>query len=221
VTPQLDPMGYARRLRTVADPRTGLAIARTGALTPRRALAGWCAAPWLIGRGASLGILSQINACAETGRPAIHDRDGTLTWWQVDERSSRLARALRGLGVGPEDAVATLVRNGREAVETMFAGQKLGVTLAPLNTWGREQELAALLERLRPKVLIADRLHAEPIASAIPKSTALITAGEGYESVIAAESPAPLLPFAIPRRHGRGIANGSSGAGDSAAITDS
>src|SRR3954451_24374052 len=106
-----DLLGAARRLRPVADPRTGLAIARSGALTPTRAIAAGCAVPWLVGRGASLGILSQINAVDGPGRPAIHDRQGTLTWREVDERSSRLARALRDLGVGPGDAVATLLRH--------------------------------------------------------------------------------------------------------------
>jgi fatty-acyl-CoA synthase len=199
---RLEPAAFARRVGAILDPRTGLAVARTGAITPRRAAAAWLTAPWLAGRGASLGILSQINALAATNRPAIHDRDGMLTWRQVDERSSRLARALHGLGVGPGDTVATLLRNGREAVESVFAGQKLGVTIAPLNTWGREQELTALLQRLHPPVLIADARHATPIASAIPKSTAVVLAGEGYEQLIAAEAPVPLFPLAIPRRQG-------------------
>ncbi|HXJ65867.1 MAG TPA: AMP-binding protein [Actinomycetota bacterium] len=200
---RFDPVGAARRLRSAADPRTGLALARTGAVTPRRAVAAWCTAPWLVGRGASLGILSQINALSAPNRPAVIDGLGTVTWREVDERSSRLARALRELGAGPDDTVATLVRNGREAVEAVFAAQKLGVTVAPLNTWGREPELAALLDRLRPRVLIADPRHAEPIAASIPRSTALVTVGEGYEQLIASQPPAPLFPLAIPRRHGR------------------
>jgi fatty-acyl-CoA synthase len=198
-----DLVGSVRRLRSVADPRTGLAIARTGVVTPRRSIAAACALPWLVGRGASLGILSQINAVDVPNRPAIHDREGTLTWREVDERSTRLARALRDLGVGPDDTVATLLRNGREAVEAVFAVQKLGATLAPLNTWGREQELAELLGWLRPPALIADPRHATPIASAIPSSTALVLAGPGYEGLLAPQLPVPLFPLAIPRPHGR------------------
>ncbi len=215
----VDPRGLARRVRSVADPRTGIGLARTGLVTPRRALAAGMVTPWLVGRGASLGILSQIDALASPGRPAIHDRDGTLTWCEVDERSNRLARALHGLGIGPGDAVATLVRNGREAVETVFAGQKLGVTVAPLNTWGRERELAALLERLRPPVLIADPRHATPIASSIPATTAVVLTGEGYETFIAAESPAPLFPLAWPRPHGAVVihTSGTTGAPKAAA----
>src|SRR4051812_40070719 len=202
MTRTFDVAALARRAGSILDPRTGLAIARTGVVTPRRATAAWASLPWLAGRGPSLGILSQINALDAAGRAAVHDRAGTLTWRQVDERSSRLARALRDLGVGPGDTVASLLRNGREAVETVFAGQKLGVTVAPLNTWGREQELTGLLERLRPKVLIADQRHAAPIAAAIPRSTALVTAGGGYEDLIAPQPPWPLFPMVVPRRHG-------------------
>src|SRR5436190_23759259 len=145
---RMDPGGLARRAATLLDPRTGLAVARTGVVTPRRAAAAWLASPWLLGRGASLGILSHINAMDCPSRPAVHDRQGTLTWREVEDRSTRLARALAGLGVGSDDSVATLLRNGREAVESILAAQKLGVAIAPLNTWGREQELAALLSRL-------------------------------------------------------------------------
>jgi acyl-CoA synthetase (AMP-forming)/AMP-acid ligase II len=208
-----DPAAPARRLGAILDPRTGLAVARTGVITPRRAAAAWLTTPWLVGRGASLGILSQINALAATNRPALHDRAGTLTWREVDDRSSRLARALRGLGLGPDDTVATLLRNGREAVEAVFAAQKLGVTVAPLNTWGREQELAALLERLCPPVLIADPRHATPIAGSIPKSTAVVLAGEGYEELIAAQPPMPLFPVAVSWRQGRVVIHTSGTTG--------
>jgi hypothetical protein len=69
-----DVVALARRFRSVLDPRTGLAIARTGVLTPRRAAAAWMTSPWLVGRGASLAILSQINALASPQAPAVHDR---------------------------------------------------------------------------------------------------------------------------------------------------
>jgi acyl-CoA synthetase (AMP-forming)/AMP-acid ligase II len=200
---RLDPLGLVRRLATALDPRTGLAVARTGLATPRRAVASWLASPWLVGRGASLGILSHINAMDCPSRPAIHDREGTLAWREVEDRSTRLARALARLGVGSDGPVATLVRNGREAVECILAAQKLGVTIAPLNTWGREAELAKLLDRLRPSVLIADRRHAAPIAHAIPDDTEEVLTGEQYESLVAAETGLPLFPVAVPRRHGR------------------
>ncbi len=199
---RIDARELARRVATVLDPRMGMAVARTGVITPRRAAAAWLASPWLVGRGASLGILSHINALDSPSRPAIHDRAGTLTWRQVEDRSTRLARALERLGLGSDATVATLVRNGREAVEAILAAQKLGITVAPLNTWGREGELAELLERLRPPVLVADPAHARPIAGAIPERTAVVLTGEQYENLLAAESGLPLFPLAVPRRHG-------------------
>jgi acyl-CoA synthetase (AMP-forming)/AMP-acid ligase II len=124
---------------------------------------------------------------------------------EVDERSNRLARALRELEVGPDDTVATSCGTAARQFETLFAGQKLGITIAPLNTWGREQELAALLERLRPRVLIADPRHAAPIASSIPRTTALVTTGPGYEDLIA-----PQRRFRCSRWRYRGATGGSS-----------
>jgi acyl-CoA synthetase (AMP-forming)/AMP-acid ligase II len=208
-----NPLRFLRRVADVLDPRSGLAVARTGAVTPRRVAAAWLTAPWLLGRGASLGLATSVNALSEPGRAAVHDRSGTLTWRELDERSTRLARVLAARGVGPGDAVATLLRNGREAVECVVAAQKLGVTLAPLNTWGREAEIASLLERLRPRVLVADPRHAGAVASSIPKGTPVILTGPPYEALLATEPALPLWPIAVPRRHGRIVIHTSGTSG--------
>ncbi len=208
-----DPFRFLRRVAGALDPRAGLAVVRTGAVSPLRATAAWLTTPWLIGRGVSLGIAVQINALSSPARIALHDREGTLTWLQLEQRSARLARVMASQGIGPGDTVATLVRNGREAVESMVAAQKLGVAIAPLNTWGREPEIVALLERLRPKVLIADPRHAEPIAAGIPKRTALVQTGEAYEALLRTEPPVPLFPVAVPRRHGRVVIHTSGTTG--------
>jgi fatty-acyl-CoA synthase len=52
-------------------------------------------------------------------------------------------------------------------------------------------------------VLIADSRHATPIASSIPRTTAVVTTGDGYEELIEVQPPVPLFPLTIPRRHAR------------------
>src|SRR4051794_4582650 len=55
---------------------------------------------------------------------ALVDERGTLTFREIDERTNRLARALREQGVGPGDGVAILARNHRWFVDISVAVAK-------------------------------------------------------------------------------------------------
>src|SRR5207244_167204 len=80
------------------------------------------------------------------GKGAMHDRAGTLTWAELDERANRFVHVLEDRGVEPGDRVALLLRNGRELAEALVACQKVGVIAAPLNTWAKPAELRSALE---------------------------------------------------------------------------
>ena len=123
--------------------------------------------PALAGRGPSLGIASQLNARAFPGKEAVVDRDGTLSWGELDARVNRLARGLPALGVEPGQTVATLLRNGREQVEAVLASQKAGVTIAPMNTWAKPAELRAGLDQTRPRLLLYDVRHRDQVPESL------------------------------------------------------
>jgi fatty-acyl-CoA synthase len=188
---------------------------RAGVVDPRQALALIATTPRLAGRGPSLGILSQINARSVGAKPAIHDRHGTLTWRELDARANRLARALLGMGVRPGEAVATLLRNGREIVEVLLAAQKAGLAFSPLNTWAAEPELRAALAGARPRVIVADPRHAGPARVSMPREVQVVVTetdpgvASSYEAILAARPPRPLSPVA--RRRGARIVVHTSG----------
>ena len=56
-----------------------------------------------------------------------------MTYRELDERSSRLAQALKGAGVGPGRRVAFLDKNSPEQVELFFAAAKLNAVPCPVN----------------------------------------------------------------------------------------
>lgn len=90
-------------------------------------------------------------------RMAIALGDRELTWAELDDRTSRLAQGLRGLGVGLGDRVATLVPNCIEFCETVLACFKIGATFVPLNYRLAPAELAEIIERSGTTVIVADR----------------------------------------------------------------
>src|SRR5918992_2381616 len=125
-----------------------------GVLEPRTAVSAGLVTPWLIGRGPSFGIVSQMNAWALRSKPAIHDRLGTLSHAELDARANQLGRALTAAGIRPGSRIGILLRNGREFLESILACHKFGFVASPLNTWGQAPELKAIMADLDPDVLI-------------------------------------------------------------------
>jgi len=153
------------QLKDMVNPRVMKRLREAGAVSPRSPLAVAKAFPWLIGRGPSMGIVSQMNSVTLQHKIAIYDRNGSVTWTELDLRANRAANLFRELGLRGNDRVALLLRNGREIVEATLGAQKLGIVACPLNTWAKTKELQATLENSRAKVLVYDTAHAEQVAS--------------------------------------------------------
>ena len=86
---------------------------------------------------------------------AIVHGERELTFAELDERSSRLAQALRARGVGAGDRVAYLDRTAPEVIELLFAAAKIGAVIVPMNWRLARPELARVLRDSRAPVLIA------------------------------------------------------------------
>jgi acyl-CoA synthetase (AMP-forming)/AMP-acid ligase II len=145
----------------------------------------------------SVAAVIRARAAADPAAIAITGDGRQLTFGELDERSSRLASALAGLGVRRGDRVAYLDQNATEFWETMFAAAKLGAVMTPLNFRLAGPELRAILEDAEPTVLIAaaailDRLDPD----AVPTATTLVRVGPGegaatdYEPLLATGAPA-------------------------------
>lgn len=168
------------------DPKAPLAIAR--------------ALPWLLGRGPSLGIVSKMHSVVLGDKPAIHDRHGSLTWRELDERANRAAHMLEAFGLEGGDRVAMVLRNGREMIEVTLGAQKLGIVACPLNTWAKTKELRAIFEQVDPKLLVYDTRHQEQVDEVVPEDLVRVVVGNGsdamdYEATLAEQAAAPPRPF--------------------------
>jgi fatty-acyl-CoA synthase len=195
-TMQLPPLDGLKRGARFLDPRFVWRLRAAGAVDRREVTAFLGALPSLIGRGASLGTLSQINARSVGSKVAILDRHGPLTWRELDRRSNRLARALIRRELARGALVATLLRNGREAVEAILATQKLGVGIAPLNTWATPSELRRIIDRAAPSLLIYDELHEGQVKDALGERTETSTS---YESLLEGQPEDAPPPFVLER----------------------
>jgi len=88
-------------------------------------------------------------------QPAVLYGDRQLTYRQLDERSTRLANALLGLGLTKGDRVAIQARNCPELVEIECALYKAGLVKAALNARFKPAEASDVVENCAPRAMIA------------------------------------------------------------------
>ena len=143
--------------------------------------------------------------------PALVDDLGTLTFAELEERTTRLANALRADGIGEDARVGLLCRNHRGWIEATVALSKLGAHALYLNTGFAAPQIADVMEREGAQALVYDEEFAELVSGATRDRRQYIAwregegAGEGdalLEDLIASGSNASISP---PAKHGRQV----------------
>lgn len=99
-------------------------------------------------------------------RTAIIDERGSLTYAELQQRTNALARGLRARGVRAGDGVAVMCRNHRGFIEASIAISKLGADVLYLNTAFAGPQLADVLEREKPRVVVHDEEFTDLLAGA-------------------------------------------------------
>ncbi|MEM7354903.1 MAG: amino acid adenylation domain-containing protein, partial [Acidobacteriota bacterium] len=100
-----------------------------------------------------------------------------VTYGALDRRASRLAHALRALGVGPEVLVAVCLERSLEAIVTMLAVLKSGGAYVPLDPSYPRERLAIMLADLQPTADAADKpllLTTERHLAGLPEAAARV-----------------------------------------------
>jgi fatty-acyl-CoA synthase len=98
----------------------------------------------------------------------------TFTYGELNARANRLANYLRyGAGIVKGDRVAVLAHNGVEYLDTFFACGKLGAIMMGLNWRLHWRELADLIGRTQPRVLIYSDDFKETVGHIVAEDTSI------------------------------------------------
>ena len=147
-----------------------------------------------------LGQMLAVHARLHGGRMGARDLDRSMNFREWNERSCRLANALRGMGLAKGDRVAVLAYNRLEWAEIYAATAKAGLIAVPINFRLVGSEVRFLLEDAGASaVIVQDELMGvvEEIRADLPVPAAnLIHFGErpcpagflAYEDLVAAAS---------------------------------
>ncbi|HQR26477.1 MAG TPA: AMP-binding protein [Nocardioides sp.] len=175
-------------------------LARSGVIRPY--------APWTLaalgatllrwGTGPAGGFATM--ALREPRRVALLDERGSLTFGDLHARSNALARGLGELGVQAGDSVAVMCRNHRGFVDATLAVAKLGADVLYLNTAFAGPQLADVLDRERPRLVVLDEEFEGLLPGTRPEQRLLAWTDSGrpegltLEALIAAYPSGDLRP---------------------------
>ena len=103
-------------------------------------------------------------ARARPNQIAVVDTDGSpVTFGELARRVNQVSRALRARGLVAGDAVAGLVRNGREHLELVLATGQIGLYYVPVNWHLAPAEIAYILRDSEAKLVVAAAEHAREL----------------------------------------------------------
>src|SRR6195952_5174965 len=122
---------------------------------------------------------------------AMVTSDRRLTYAQLDERATRLANGLRGLGIVEGDKVGLHLQNGTEYLEGMLAAFKLRAIPVNINYRYVERELEHLYNLTDLAALVVHRQYAPLVAAIkanVPTLQSVIVVDDGSGAEVGADS---------------------------------
>ncbi len=126
--------------------------------------------------------------------PAVAAGASVMTYGELDRWSNRLARHLRGLGVGPETRVAVGLERSPELVLALLAVLRAGGAYVPLDPAQPPERLAGMLGDAGARLV----LTTAALADRFPRGPAELLPLDAAHERIAAESDAPLEGAILP-----------------------
>ncbi|MFL6116888.1 MAG: long-chain fatty acid--CoA ligase, partial [Catenulispora sp.] len=111
------------------------------------------------------------------------------SYTETVERSARLANALRELGVGDDDRVATFMWNNQEHLEAYFAVPSMGAVLHTLNIRLYPDQITYIANHAEDKVLLVDGSLIPLLARVLPGFSTVehvVIVGDGDPAPLAA-----------------------------------
>src|SRR5215472_2697798 len=122
-----------------------------------------------------------------------------VTYAQLEERSSRFARALRARGVHEGDTIAILMENNRQYLEVAWAAQRSGLRYTAINNHLRPSEVQYVLDDCGAVALVTSQAMADVVARLDLSVISLHVCAQGklpgfrrYNDLLASAEPGPL-----------------------------
>jgi len=138
-----------------------------------------------------LGRMRGMHGSSEIVTLTGEDTTTRATYAEVGERVDRLAAALRALGVGPGDRVATFMWNSQAHLELYLAVPCLGAVLHTVNLRLFPEQLTYIFNHAEDRFVFVD----DSLVGALERVAPTLETVEGY--VVVGDGPGGELPAPI------------------------
>ena len=116
---------------------------------------------------AQCGMTLAYHAQQAPDRLAVASQFGDRSFSQLNARANQVVRRLREAGLGTDDSVAMLLVNRPEFLEVLFACQRGGFRVTPINWHLTGDNASYIVGNCEAKAFIADVRCAEPAQLAL------------------------------------------------------
>ena len=149
------------------------------------------------------------QAARNPGGLALDDLTRQRSWAELADRTTRIARLLRGeLGLRPDDHAAVLIGNRLELVEITLAAVQAGIWITPINWHLSPREMAYIIEDSGARVVFSDARFEATAREA--GAAHVLLAGEELDAALASASDEP-MPLDGPAGGNMIYTSGTSG----------
>jgi amino acid adenylation domain-containing protein len=190
-------LGHFQNLLEAAAAQPSLALSELPLLSPgeqRQLLVEWNDTAAEYPREARIHELFEAQAAKTPQQAALAFEGEELSYEELNGRANRLARYLRGAGVGPETRVGLLVERSPASVVGLLAIWKAGGCYVPLDAQTPAERLAFMIEDSGAKVILTQ----SALAAGLRLEGARVIELESARDDIAAESADDLPARARP-----------------------
>jgi long-chain acyl-CoA synthetase len=129
---------------------------------------------------ATIADVIRTHGAAQPDAPALEIGERTVTFAELDARSSQVAQALAAAGVGNQDRVAFIDKNGPEWFEVTFGLAKLNAVNVSVNWRLAPAEMLQIIDDAQAEVVIVGPEflgHVEKIESELARVHTIVAVG--------------------------------------------
>ncbi|MFT3855793.1 MAG: long-chain-fatty-acid--CoA ligase [Ilumatobacteraceae bacterium] len=137
----------------------------------------------------SIADIVRVHGAGRPDQVALVQDDRTLTWAELYERAQKMANLLASLGVGPEDRVAMLEKNGIEHFEVFFGAALLNAVCVDVNWRLAPPEVEYIVDDAGAKVFVVGADFVPVLDAIEPNLTTVkrtLVIGRDYAEALAA-----------------------------------
>jgi long-chain acyl-CoA synthetase len=129
---------------------------------------------------ATIADVIRTHGAARPDAPALEMEGRSVSFGELDRRSSQVAQALRAAGVKPDDRVAFIDKNGLEWFEVIFGLAKLGAVNVSVNWRLAPAEMAQIINDAQAEVVVVGRefvSHIEKVEAELESVRVIVAIG--------------------------------------------